>query len=104
MPAIAQRGEIVSTGELSGAAPISYAGHDAGRTVSGADLIMVVGPAYATEAFALAAAPHLTPEQAIVVCPTSCLGSFAFRRAAGCHATTIGTWSGKQARCRTRCG
>ena len=61
--AIAERGEIVSTGELSGAAPISYAGHDAGRTVSGADLIMVVGPAYATEGFALAAAPHLTPEQ-----------------------------------------
>ena len=55
--AIAERGEIVSTGELSGAAPISYAGHDAGRTVSGADLIMVVGPAYATEGFALAAAP-----------------------------------------------
>ena len=81
--AIAERGEIVSTGELSGAAPISYAGHDAGRTVSGADLIMVVGPAYATDAFALAAAQHLTPEQAIVVCPTSCLGSFAFRRAAG---------------------
>ena len=44
---------------------------------------MVVGPAYATEGFALAAAPHLTPEQAIVVCPTSCLGGFAFRRAAG---------------------
>ena len=81
--AIAERGEIVSTGELSGSAPISYAGHDAGRTVSGADLIMVVGPAYATEGFALAAAPHLNPEQAIVVCPTSCLGSFAFRRAAG---------------------
>jgi opine dehydrogenase len=80
---IAERGEIVSTGELSGAAPISYAGHDAGRTVSGANLIMVVGPAYATEGFALAAAQHLTPEQAIVVCPTSCLGSFAFRRAAG---------------------
>ena len=62
--AIAERGEIVSTGELSGMAPISYAGHDAGRTVSGADLIMVVGPAYATEGFARAAAPHLTPEQA----------------------------------------
>ena len=57
-------------------APISYAGHDAGLTVSGADLIMVVGPAYATEGFARAAAPHLTPEQAIVVCPTSCLGQF----------------------------
>jgi len=83
VPAIAQRGEIVSTGELSGVAPISYAGHDAQRTVSGADLIMVVGPAYATEALARAAAPHLTPEQTIVVCPTSCLGSFAFRRAAG---------------------
>jgi opine dehydrogenase len=48
VPVIAQRDEIVSTGELSGAAPISYAGHDAGRAVSGADLIMVVGPAYAT--------------------------------------------------------
>ena len=102
--AIAERGEIVSTGELSGAAPISYAGHDAARAVSGAGLIMVVGPAYATESFALAAAPHLTPEQAIVVCPTSCWAASPSGVRLGCHATTISTWSGKRARCRTRCG
>jgi opine dehydrogenase len=58
VPAIAERGEILSTGALSGVAPISYAGHDAGRTVSGADLIMVVGPAYATLA---AKIPSVSP-------------------------------------------
>jgi opine dehydrogenase len=82
-PAVAERGEIVCTGQEAGVAPISYAGSDPERAVSGAELIFVVGPAYATEALASAVGPHLAPGQDVVVCPTSCLGSLAFRRAAG---------------------
>jgi opine dehydrogenase len=82
-PTIGDRGEIVCTGQQAGRVPIAYAGSDAEQAVSGADLIFVVGPAYATETLASAAAPHLQPGQDVVVCPTSCLGSLAFRRAAG---------------------
>jgi opine dehydrogenase len=81
--AVGERGEIVCTGHEAGTAPIAYAGVDAERAVSGAELIFVVSPAYATEALAAAAAPHLSPGQDVVVCPTTCLGSLAFRRAAG---------------------
>lgn len=81
--AVAERGAIVCTGQEAGTAAIAYAGTDAERAVEGADLIFVVGPAYATEPLARAAAPHLVPGSDVVVCPTSCLGSLAFRRAAG---------------------
>lgn len=83
VPAVAERGEIVCTGQEAGTATIAYAGTDPERAVSGAELIVVVGPAYATEALAGAVAPYLAPGQDVVVCPTSCLGSLAFRRAAG---------------------
>lgn len=80
---VAERGGITALGDLEGFAPVAYAGHDAERAVAGADLVFVVGPAYATDTLAAAAAPHLREGQTVVVCPTSCLGSLAFRRAAG---------------------
>ncbi len=81
--AVAERGEIVCTGQEGGSAPIVYAGTDPERAITGAELIFVVGPAYATEPLAEAVAPHLEPGQDVVICPTSCLGSLTFRRAAG---------------------
>ena len=45
--------------DLEGFAPVRYAGYDAGEALDGAELALVVGPAYATEPLAADAAPHL---------------------------------------------
>src|SRR5215208_5335928 len=50
---------------------------------AGAELVVVVGPAYATEPLAAAAGPHLTDGVAVLVCPGSCGGAIAFKHAAG---------------------
>ncbi len=81
--AVAAAGGITSTGVLEGTAPIAYAGTDMATGVRDAELAFVVGPAYATPPLAIAAAPHLRPGTAVVVCPSSCLGSVAFKHAAG---------------------
>ena len=44
---------------------------------------MAVGPAYSTEPLAVQAAPHLTNDAAVLICPGSCAGAIAFKRAAG---------------------
>jgi len=51
--------------------------------MDGAELVLVVGPAYATEPLAEAVRDHLRPGMAVVVCPSSCAGAIAFKRAAG---------------------
>ena len=81
--AVDKAGGITAGGDLEGFAPIRYAGHDAGEALSGADLVLLVGPAYSTEPLAAAAAPHLTDGMAVLVCPGSCAGAIAFKRAAG---------------------
>lgn len=81
--AVQDRGGLTSSGVLTGFAPISYAGHDAQRAVAGTDLVFLVGPAYSTEPLARTAAPSLHDGQAVVVCPTSCLGSVVFKQAVG---------------------
>jgi opine dehydrogenase len=81
--AVADAGGIRASGDLEGFAPIRYAGHDAGEAMAGAELVVVVGPAYATESQAVDAAPYLTEEMAVLVCPGSGAGAIAFKRAAG---------------------
>jgi opine dehydrogenase len=81
--AIAEAGGITATGELDGFATVRYAGHDAGEALDGAELAVVVGPAYATEPLARDATPHLTDGMAVLICPGSCAGAIAFKRAAG---------------------
>jgi opine dehydrogenase len=81
--AVDKAGGIASTGDLEGFAPIRYAGHDAAEAVAGAELVVIVGPAYSTEPLAAAAAPHLTEGAAVLICPGSCAGAIAFKRAAG---------------------
>ena len=81
--AISDRGGITSEGVLAGFAEIATATTDIGVAMSGAELVFVVGPAYATSALAADAAPHLRAGMTVVVCPGSCLGSLAFKRAAG---------------------
>ncbi len=77
--AIHDHGGISAEGELSGFAPVAYAGHDIARVMNGAEVVFVVGPAYSTKPFAVECRPHLTPGQLVVVCPSSCGGSIEFK-------------------------
>jgi opine dehydrogenase len=79
---VANAGGITSRGDLEGFAPIRYAGHDAGEAVAGAELVVLVGPAYSTEPLASEVAPHLSDRAAVLICPGSCAGAIAFKRAA----------------------
>jgi opine dehydrogenase len=59
---------------------------DASEAVSGADVLVVAVPAFAQEAFAREAAPHVTPGQVVVLTPGATGGALAFSaalRAAG---------------------
>ena len=53
--------------------------------------MFVVGPAFATEDFGRDLAPHLRVGMTVVICPGSCGGALAFKRAAGLavHDATI---------------
>ena len=81
--AVEKAGGITSTGELEGFAPVRYAGDDAGEAMDGAELVLLVGPAYATESLAAPAGPHLTDDMAVLICPGSCAGAIAFKRTVG---------------------
>jgi opine dehydrogenase len=81
--AVAAAGGVHATGDLEGFAEVAYAGHDAASALDGAELVVLVGPAYSTEPFAHLVAPHLVPGQAVLVCPSSCAGAITFKRAAG---------------------
>src|SRR6478736_6404290 len=81
--AVKEAGGITASGDLSGFAAVRYAGHDAEQALDGAELVIVVAPTYGTEPHAEVAAPFLTAEMAVLVCPGSCAGAIAFKRAAG---------------------
>src|SRR4051794_9997976 len=81
--AVNKAGGIAASGDLHGFASIRYAGHDAAEAMAGAELVVLVGPAYSTEPLAAAAGPHLTDGMAVLICPGSCAGAIAFKRAAG---------------------
>ena len=83
LPPVAAAGGIRGVGRLDGFAPVAYAGTDFAQALAGAEIVFVVGPAFATEPLARDAAPHLTPGMTVVVCPGSCLGAVAFANAAG---------------------
>ena len=81
--AVADAGGISAAGGLEGFVPIRYAGHDIAEAMAGAELVLVIGPAYSTEPLASEAGPHLDEGVAVLVCPGSCAGAIAFKRAAG---------------------
>jgi opine dehydrogenase len=81
--AVAKAGGITATGDLDGFAPVRYSGTDAGAALERAQLVVLVGPAYATDALSADAAPHLEDGMAVLVCPGSCAGAIAFKRVAG---------------------
>lgn len=81
--AVAAAGGITATGDLEGFAPIVSSSHDIATTLDGVDLVLVVGPAYATPPMAEACRGHLKPGMAVLVCPSSCAGALTFRQVAG---------------------
>jgi opine dehydrogenase len=81
--AVAAAGGIHATGEIEGFAEVAYSGHDIVTALDGAELIVLVGPAYGTETQAKVVAPHLASGQAVLVCPASCAGAITFKRTAG---------------------
>ena len=80
---VAAAGGIHATGVIEGFAAIAYSGHDIEVALQGAELVVLVGPAYSTEHQAAVVAPHLAPGQAVLVCPASCAGAITFKRTAG---------------------
>ena len=80
---VSAAGGIHATGEIEGFAEIAYCGHDVEDALDGAELVLLVGPAYSTEHHAAVVAPHLVPGQAVLVCPSSCAGAITFKRTAG---------------------
>jgi len=85
--AIAKNGGIYSEGQLEGFSKVKYSGTDIGKSVMGADMVFIVGPAYSTEPFANACKPYLEKGQIVVVCPSSCGGSIVFKKCAGLNLT-----------------
>ena len=81
--AVDKAGGIAATGDLEGFAPLRYAGCDVAEALSGAELVLLVGPAYSTEPLAALAGPHLPDGAAVLICPGSCAGAIAFKRAVG---------------------
>src|SRR5215207_168167 len=77
------KGGITSQGRLEGFAPVAYSGTDIAVAMEGAETVLVVGPAFATEDFGRDLAPHLRTGMTVVICPGSCGGALAFKRAAG---------------------
>jgi opine dehydrogenase len=80
---VSAAGGIHATGVVDGFARLAYSGHDAATALDGAELVVLVGPAYSTEHQATVVAPHLVPGQAVLVCPASCAGAMTFKRVAG---------------------
>ncbi|MGD2176325.1 MAG: NAD/NADP octopine/nopaline dehydrogenase family protein [Anaerolineae bacterium] len=81
--AVKRQGGIYAEGELEGFAPVQYAGHDIEQALNDVEVICLVGPAYSTRPFAEACRPYLRKGHVVLVCPGSCMGSLAFKNAAG---------------------
>ena len=80
---VRERGGIQAEGVLEGFAPLETVTTDIAEALEGVEVVFVVGPAYATEPFGADTRGHLRPGMTVVVCPSSCVGSLAFKHAAG---------------------
>ena len=80
---VRERGGIEAEGVLEGFVPLETVTTDIAEALDGVEVVFVVGPAYATEPFGADARGHLRPGMTVVVCPSSCVGSLAFKHAAG---------------------
>jgi opine dehydrogenase len=80
---VRERGGIQAEGVLEGFVSLATVTTDIAEALDGAEVVFVVGPAYATEPFGGDTRGHLRPGMTVVVCPSSCVGSLAFKHAAG---------------------
>ena len=80
---VRERGGIRAEGLLEGFGPLDAVTSDISEALDGVGAVFVVGPAYATEPLAADTVGHLRPGMTVVVCPSSSVGSLAFKRAAG---------------------
>ncbi|GAB95780.1 opine dehydrogenase [Kineosphaera limosa] len=81
--AIAAAGSIEGRVKFEGTAPVRYAGHDLDRALEGAELVLIVGPAYAHEAMGEALRGKLSEDAAYCVLPSSCNGAVVLKQALG---------------------
>jgi opine dehydrogenase len=93
LEAVQLRGGIEVVGEqVDGFGRVALATDDIGKALDGSDVIMVVVPATAHEDVARLCAPHLKPEQIVVLNPGRTLGAVTFYQEllrAGCSADGI---------------
>jgi opine dehydrogenase len=80
---VRERGGIQAEGLLEGFVPLETVTSDIAEALEGVEVVFVVGPAYATEPFGGDTRGLLKPGMTVVVCPSSCVGSVAFKHAAG---------------------
>lgn len=80
---VRERGGIQAEGKLEGFVSLATVTTDIAEALDGVDVVFVVGPAYATEPFGRDTRGQLRPGMTVVVCPSSCVGSLAFKHAAG---------------------
>ena len=93
--AINEQGGIRAEGALEGFAELVYAGFDLQKPIEEADLILVVGPAYSTEAIAKTCKSFLHDGQKVLVSPSSCGGSIVFKNAIGMELQDDRIWVGE---------
>ncbi len=86
--AVKEQGGIHAEGDIAGFAAVDYAGHEIDRALDKADVIMMIGPAFSTRAFAEAIRPHVSEGQMIIVCPGSCGGALEVRKTLQGHVDT----------------
>lgn len=94
---IRERGGIAYSGVLGeGFAPLAHVAEAVGEAVRGADLVMVVAPMMAHAGLAAAVAPHLSPDQVLLMAPghtalhvPAVLRRHGVRRPVACETTTL---------------
>lgn len=77
---IKENGGVFVEGELSGFAPIAYSGHSIEKAISGADMILAIGPAYSSEPFANLVKDYISENQIYIVCPGSFGGALITKK------------------------
>lgn len=81
--AVGAAGGIGAEGRIEGFLEVASAGTDLAAAMDGAEAVFVVTPAFVTEHFGRQLGPHLKSGMTVIVCPGSCMGAVAFKRAAG---------------------
>ena len=78
-------GGIYAVGMMDGFQKIAYAGCDLEKTLTGADIVFLVGSVDCVEPYGRACSPFITDGQIFVVLPSSCMGALSFKNALGLH-------------------